>query len=122
MIVNLSPTVEGFIPLNQLGQSAGHPSEIYKMGDKVPAEVVEFDLEGRKIILSIAEYFKGKEDGLWKEYEAAHEVKKIPKAEKAEAPVKAADEEEKAEKKPKEKKADKENVEEETKEEEKAPE
>jgi small subunit ribosomal protein S1 len=120
MIVNLSPTVEGFIPLNQLGQSAGHPSEIYKMGDKVPAEVVEFDLEGRKIILSIAEYFKGKEDGLWKEYEAAHEVKKMPKAEKIEAPVKAADEEEKTEKKPKEKKAEKDKIEEETKEEEKA--
>jgi small subunit ribosomal protein S1 len=121
MIVNLSPTVEGFIPLNQLGQSAGHPSEIYKTGDKVPAEVVEFDLEGRKIILSIAEYFKDKEDSLWKEYEAAHVPKKPEKAEhveKAEAPEKGADEgekaekkpgdeEEKAEKKPKEKKAEK---------------
>ncbi|HUI93117.1 MAG TPA: 30S ribosomal protein S1 [Chitinivibrionales bacterium] len=118
MIVNLSPTVEGFIPLNQLGQSVSHPSEVYKMGDKVPAEVVEFDLEGRKIILSISEYFKGKEESSWKDYEAGHPVKKVPKAsraEKAEAPAKdegLAEGEEQAEKKPKEKKAKKEENEE----------
>jgi small subunit ribosomal protein S1 len=97
MIVNLSETVEGFIPLNQLGQAVNHPSEIYKVGDKAPAEVVEFDMEGRKIIMSISEYFKDKDENLWKEYEAAHVPKKPVKpapAEKAE-PAKAADEAEK---------------------------
>jgi|WetSurMetagenome_2_1015567.scaffolds.fasta_scaffold00462_16 small subunit ribosomal protein S1 len=84
MIVNLSATVEGFVPLNQLGQSVNHPSEVYKVGDKVPAEVVEFDMEGRKIILSISEYFKDKDENLWKEYEAAHVPHKLTKAEKAE--------------------------------------
>jgi len=98
MIVNLSETVEGFIPLNQLGQSVNHPSEVYKVGDKAPAEVVEFDMEGRKIILSILEYFKDKDENLWKEYEAAHVPKKLPKAEKAEGHAKG-DEGEKAEKK-----------------------
>ena len=72
MIVNLSETVEGFIPLNQLGQSVNHPSEIYKVGETTPARVSEFDLESRKIILSIADYFKDKEEGLWKEYLSAH--------------------------------------------------
>jgi len=84
MIVNLSETVEGFIPLNQLGQNLNHPSEVYKVGDKVSSEVVEFDLEGRKIILSIVEYFKDKENE-WKEYEAAHVPKKMPKIEKTES-------------------------------------
>jgi small subunit ribosomal protein S1 len=84
MIVNLSETVEGFVPLNQLGQSVNHPSEIYKVDDTVPAEVVEFDMEGRKIILSISEYFKGKDESQWKEYEAAHQPHKPAKAEKAE--------------------------------------
>ncbi len=102
MIVNLSATVEGFIPLNQLGQSLNHPSEVYKVGDKAPVEVVEFDMEGRKIILSIVEYFKDKEENLWKEYETAHEPKKMPKAEKAEAQVKS-EEGDKAQKKPEEK-------------------
>jgi small subunit ribosomal protein S1 len=72
MIVNLSETVEGFIPLNQLGQNVNHPSEIYKVGESTPAKVSEFDLESRKIILSIADYFKDKEEGLWKEYLSAH--------------------------------------------------
>ena len=102
MIVNLSATVEGFVPLNQLGQSVNHPSEVYKVGDKVPVEVVEFDMEGRKIILSIAEYFKDKDENLWKEYEAAHVPRKLTKAEKAEGHSKG-EEAEKPEKKPKEK-------------------
>jgi small subunit ribosomal protein S1 len=74
MVVNLSSDVEGFIPLNQLGQTTNHPSRIYKVGDKVPAEVIEFDLEGRKIVLSIDEYFKDKQDAL-KEHCAAFPVK-----------------------------------------------
>lgn len=104
MIVNLSATVEGFVPLNQLGQSVNHPSEVYKVGDKVPVEVVEFDMEGRKIILSIAEYFKDKDENLWKEYEAAHVPRKLTKSEKAEGHSKG-EEAEKPEKKPKEKAA-----------------
>ena len=89
MIVNLSETVEGFIPLNQLGQNANHPSEIYKVGDKTPAKVSEFDLDSRKIILSIGDYFKGKDESLLKEYLEAHVARQ---------PVKEAGD--KAEKKP----------------------
>jgi small subunit ribosomal protein S1 len=110
MIVNLSATVEGFIPLNQLGQSVNHPSEVYKVGDKVPARVVEFDMEGRKIILSISDYFKDKEESLWKSYEAAHVPKKIAKAEKTESHYRAGDDGEKTEKKPKEKQENGEKV------------
>ena len=87
MIVNLSETVEGFVPLNQLGQNVNHPSEIYKVDDTVPAEVVEFDMVGRKIILSISEYFKDKEEALFEEYKAAHKPHKPVKAEKAESQV-----------------------------------
>ncbi|HAJ80594.1 MAG TPA: 30S ribosomal protein S1, partial [Fibrobacteres bacterium] len=68
MVVSLTSAVEGFIPLNQLGQDVSHPSEIYQVGDKTPAEVSEFDLESRKIILSITDYFKEKDEALWKEY------------------------------------------------------
>jgi small subunit ribosomal protein S1 len=68
VIINLSDDVEGFIPLNQLGQDVNQPSRIYKVGDKTPAKVIEFDLEGRKIVLSISEYFKDKDASLWNEY------------------------------------------------------
>ena len=85
LVVNLNSDIEGFIPLNQLGEEVNHPSRIYKAGDKVPATVVEFDLEGRKIVLSISEYFKDKDASLWAAHQAAFPVKpdsevKLPKS------------------------------------------
>ncbi len=104
LVVNLSAEVEGFIPLNQLGQDVNQPSRIYKIGDKTPAKVIEFDLEGRKIVLSITEYFKDKDSQLWQDYLAQFPIKaaveqKAPKkgkkAEEGEGAVKeqASDEE-----------------------------
>lgn len=75
LVVNLSNEIEGFIPLNQLGQEVNHPSRIYKVGDKTPGKVIEFDLEGRKIVLSISEYFKDKDENLFKEYLAKYPIK-----------------------------------------------
>jgi len=100
LVVNLNPDVEGFIPLGQLGQEIQHPSQVYKVGDKVPAKVVEFDMEGRKIVLSISEYYKEKDQALWQEYLAKHpvsEMKKPAKKEekKAEKPEKSGAKKEK---------------------------
>jgi len=80
----LNDEVEGLVPLNQLGEEVNHPSRIYKMGDRVPATVIEFDMEGRKIVLSISEYFKGKDAKLWADHQAKYPIKpesevKIPK-------------------------------------------
>jgi len=84
IVVNLNDEVEGLVPLNQLGEEVNHPSRIYKMGDRVPATVIEFDMEGRKIVLSISEYFKGKDAKLWADHQAKYPIKpesevKIPK-------------------------------------------
>jgi len=84
IVVNLSDEVEGLVPLNQLGEEVNHPSRIYKVGDRVSATVIEFDMEGRKIVLSISEYFKGKDAKLWADYQAKYPIKpesevKIPK-------------------------------------------
>jgi small subunit ribosomal protein S1 len=78
MIVNLTEMVEGFIPLNQLGQNVDHPSLVYQVGDKAPVEVIEFDLEGRKIILSIMEYFKDKDEAVFNEYLGTHTPRQAP--------------------------------------------
>ena len=79
VVVNLGNDVEGFIPLNQLGrEGVSHPSRIYKVGDQIPAEIVEFDLESRKIVLSVEEYFKDKE-ALLKEHEAVFPLKPAQK-------------------------------------------
>jgi len=84
VVVNLNDEVEGLVPLNQLGEEVNHPSRIYKVGDKIPATVIEFDLEGRKISLSISEYFKERDPSLWAAHQAAFPIKpesevKIPK-------------------------------------------
>ena len=92
LIVNLSEDVEGFIPLNQLGQEVNHPSKIFVVGDKTPAKVIEFDLEGRKIVLSISEYFNDKDDNIWNEYLEKFPVKETEtKSQKSK--VKKAEEE-----------------------------
>ncbi|MBD3418746.1 MAG: 30S ribosomal protein S1 [Chitinivibrionales bacterium] len=62
LIVNLAEDVEGFVPLAKLAQQLQHPADVYKVGDSVPATVIEFDTEGKKIVLSIEEYFKGKDE------------------------------------------------------------
>ncbi|MDR2694516.1 MAG: 30S ribosomal protein S1 [Chitinispirillales bacterium] len=87
IVVNLNDEVEGLVPLNQLGEEVNHPSRVYKVGDRVPATVVEFDMEGRKIVLSISEFFKGKDAKLWAEHQAKYPIKpesevKVPKVKK----------------------------------------
>jgi len=119
VIITLPLGVDGFIPMNHLG----HPrlkkaADYYKTGDEVPAKVIEFDKENKKIVLSISEYFKEKEKKEWEGYLAKQgvettvledliktapekEKKKTPKK-KEEAKKEAADEKDKAAKEVKE--------------------
>ncbi|MBN1306610.1 MAG: 30S ribosomal protein S1 [Chitinispirillaceae bacterium] len=91
IVVNCSADVEGFIPLNQLGQETSHPSRIYKVGDITPAKVIEFDLEGRKIVLSVTEYFKDKDVALWTDYCAQYPVKPAAESKSGRGRSKKAD-------------------------------
>ena len=63
VIVTLPMGVDGFIPITHLG----HPklkkaTEYYNIGDEIPAKVIEFDKENKKIVLSVTNYFKDKEE------------------------------------------------------------
>jgi small subunit ribosomal protein S1 len=91
LVLNLTPDVEGFAPIKELGQDMRHPSNVYAVGDKVPAKVIEFDLDGRKIILSIREYFRDRDQSEWDEYVANHPVQEeeAKKAKKAAKPEEA---------------------------------
>jgi len=89
IVVEFDDGVEGNIPTKEIGQQVEHPALIYSIGDKVPAEVIEFDLDGQKIVLSISEYFKGNAEGLEK-YNAKHPVKKDITIEKIRADEEAA--------------------------------
>jgi small subunit ribosomal protein S1 len=88
VVVNVTAELEGFIPLGQLGQELTHPSEAYKVTDTIPAEVIEFDAEGRKIVLSVGEYFKDKPEAERLEFLAKYPVHEAKKREKKPAPAK----------------------------------
>jgi len=89
IIVEFEDGVEGNIPTKEIGSQVEHPALIFSIGDKVPAEVIEFDLDGQKIVLSIAEYFKGNAGELEK-FKAAHPIKKGLTLEKIRADEEAA--------------------------------
>jgi small subunit ribosomal protein S1 len=79
LVLMLNAEVEGFVPLGQLGQELTHPSDAFKVGDKLPAEIIEFDADGRKIVLSVSEYLKDKDSA---EFLARFPVQPAKKKEK----------------------------------------
>jgi len=89
MVVEFDDGVEGSIPTKEIGVAVEHPALIYSVGDKVPAEVIEFDLDGQKVVLSVSEYFKGNAEGFEK-YKAEHPVKKDVTLERIRADEEAA--------------------------------
>ncbi len=62
VIVDIPDDVEGFVPLQHLGrEDLSSPEEAFEEGDELPLTVIEFDRDGRKIVLSVTEYFKSKD-------------------------------------------------------------
>ena len=62
MIVTLPLGVDAFIPNQHIGLPRGKKaSDVYDEGAEILAKVLEFDKDNKKIVLSIAAYFKDKE-------------------------------------------------------------
>jgi small subunit ribosomal protein S1 len=77
VIVTLPLGVDGFIPMNHLGYPRLKKiSDFYKVDDEVPAKIIEFDKENKKIVLSVSEYFKERERKDWEDYLAKQGVEK----------------------------------------------
>ncbi len=77
VIVELPMVVDGFIPASQLSVYAvKNFAELYIPGMELNAEVIEFDKESKKIVLSVIEYLKDKDQKEIDEYLAKF---KIPK-------------------------------------------
>lgn len=69
VIVTLPLGVDGFIPNQHLGVPKGKKvTDMYNVDDEVPANVIEFDKENKKIVLSVTDYFKQKEQAEWEGY------------------------------------------------------
>lgn len=61
VIVELPEVVDGFIPASQLSAfQTKNFGELFKPGMELDAELIEFDKDSKKIVLSVIEYFKDK--------------------------------------------------------------
>lgn len=78
VIVELPLGVDGFVPLSQLSQTPiKNLAEAFQVGDVLPMTVIEFDGESKKIVLSVVEYLRGKEQKIIDEYVAKHKLPPI---------------------------------------------
>lgn len=77
IIVELPDQVDSFIPASQLSTiSMKNFGDLFLVGDMLKAEVIEFDKNNKKVVLSVIEYLKDKDDKEIDEYIARF---KLPK-------------------------------------------
>lgn len=75
VIVELPLGVDGFVPLSQLSQTpVKNIADSFKPGEGLQLRVIEFDKEGKKIVLSALEYLRGKEQQLVDDYVNNHKL------------------------------------------------
>ena len=75
VIVELPLGVDGFVPLSQLSQTpVKNISESFHVGDTLPLQVIEFDKDNKKIVLSVLEFLRGKEQKIVDDYVASHRL------------------------------------------------
>lgn len=73
VIVTLPLGVDAFVPLNHLGKpNIKRAADHFKVGDELPLKVIEFDKDNKRIVLSVSEYLKGKEQEEVDRYMAEH--------------------------------------------------
>ncbi len=73
VIVELGNEVEGFVATHHLGvPNLQKPADAFKEGDEIPLKVIEFDQTQRKIVLSVDDYYRGKDKTEHEQYVANH--------------------------------------------------
>jgi small subunit ribosomal protein S1 len=78
VLVKLEEDIEGFVPIEHLGKpEITKPQEAFSEGEMLPLRILEFDRPQRKIILSVAAYFKGREKAELEAFLAKHPTKTI---------------------------------------------
>ncbi len=71
--VELDGDVEGFVPTNQLGRADLENAEgVFKDGEELPLQVIEFDRQAHKIMLSVTAYYKKREQMEMDQFLAKH--------------------------------------------------
>jgi len=78
VVIDLEGDVEGFIPASQLGvPNLKRPEEHFGEGEEIPAKVVEFDEDQKKIVLSVQEYLRDVEQEEIDAYLEAHQQREV---------------------------------------------
>lgn len=75
VIVELPRGVDGFVPTSQLALApVKEIADHFKIGDELPMNVIEFDSDSKKIVLSVVEALKNMDDASQADYFRAHPV------------------------------------------------
>ncbi|MEC7843290.1 MAG: 30S ribosomal protein S1 [Candidatus Latescibacterota bacterium] len=78
VVVSLDSDVDGFVPLSQLGiESIQTPRQGFDIDQVLPLKVIEIDEDQKKIVLSVLEYLKDKDQAEVDEYLRIHPVKPV---------------------------------------------
>ena len=84
LVVSLIDEVDGFVPLSQLAiDGLKNPRQSFEEGQELPLKVIEFDEEQKKIVLSVREYFKDKDQADYEAYLEDHPIKEVSIEEEA---------------------------------------
>ncbi|MGO9481255.1 MAG: 30S ribosomal protein S1 [Candidatus Kryptoniota bacterium] len=74
-IVELPGEVDGFVPHSHMApMSLKNYVAHFPAGETLNVKVIEFDKEGKRIVLSINEYFRDKDAEVYKEFLSAHKI------------------------------------------------
>jgi len=70
--------VDGFVPLSQLGiDGIQNPHQAFAEGQVLPVKVIEFEADQKKIVLSVREYFKDKDQAEYEQFLAEHPIREV---------------------------------------------
>ena len=75
VVVDLDEMVEGFVPTAQLGnKDLTDPTGVFREGEQIPIQVIEFERHQHKIVLSVSAYYKKRERAELDEFVTQHPV------------------------------------------------
>ncbi|MBD3257785.1 30S ribosomal protein S1, partial [candidate division GN15 bacterium] len=73
VVVDLGNDVEGFVPTSQLAaKDLTDPTGVFEVGEQIPLQVIEFDQNQHKVVLSVVAYYKKRERAEFDEFLANH--------------------------------------------------
>jgi len=75
VVVDLGEGVEGFVPTSQLAsRELTDPTGVFSEGEQIPLQVIEFDRNQHKVVLSVVAYYKKRERAEFEDYLSKHDA------------------------------------------------